>query len=134
MIVADTNIISYLFFPTSFSDSVDTLYQLDSNWTAPFLWKSEFCNVLSLYMRKDIINFEKALQILEKAESLMRNNEFDIPSTHILSLVDESTCSSYDCEFVALAQYLDTKLVTQDKKILREFSSVATSIKDYLAS
>ncbi len=46
MIVADTNIISYLLLPTSFSASVDTLYKTDSHWVAPILWKSEFRNVL----------------------------------------------------------------------------------------
>jgi predicted nucleic acid-binding protein len=35
---------------------------------------------------------------------------------------------AYDCEFVALAQYLNVPLVTADKKILREFPEVATSL------
>jgi len=59
MIVADTNIISYLLLPTSYSDSVDILYKLDPNWVAPLLWKSEFRNVLALYLRKEIITLEK---------------------------------------------------------------------------
>ena len=61
MIVADTNIISYLLLPTTYSDSADELYRKDSNWVASTLWKSEFRNVLVLYLRKKIITLDKAL-------------------------------------------------------------------------
>jgi len=132
MIVADTNIISYLLLPTSFSDSVDALYKIDSHWVAPNLWKSEFRNVLALYLRKELISFEKAIQIQDSAESIMNNNEFNVSSSQVLSLVAKSTCSSYDCEFVSLAQHLNSQLVTQDKKILREFPSCAISISGFL--
>ena len=132
MIVADTNIISYLLLPTSYSDTVDELYKLDSEWVAPTLWKSEFRNVLALYLRKEVITFEKALQILETAESIMAQNEFDVSSAQVLALVEKSNCSSYDCEFIALAQHLNIKLVTQDKKVLREFPSVAIPVVDFI--
>ena len=131
MIVADTNIISYLLMQTPYTEDADKLYQADPIWAAPMLWKSEFRNVLALYLRKGLITFDKALQLQEMAESIMSAHEYDTASTQVLSLVNESTCSSYDCEFVALANYLGVKLVTQDKKLLREFPSVAISLKDY---
>jgi predicted nucleic acid-binding protein len=43
-----------------------------------------------------------------------------------------STCSAYDCEFVALAQELGTVLVTMDKQILRDFPDVAVSIDTFV--
>ena len=132
MIVADTNIISYLLMQTPYTDDADKLYQADPIWAAPMLWKSEFRNVLALYLRKGMITFDKALQLQEMAESIMSAHEYDTASTQILSLVNGSTCSSYDCEFVALANYLGVKLITQDKKLLREFPSVAIGLRDYL--
>ncbi len=134
MIVVDTNIISYFLLPTLYSVSVDAAYKLDSEWAAPLLWKSEFRNVVALYLRKKIINFEKALLLQESAESILIQNEFEVSSSQVLALINESTCSSYDCEFVALAHYLNTPLVTQDKKILKEFPSTAISIADFLSS
>ncbi len=133
MIVADTNIISYFLLPTSFSESVDAVYKIDPHWVAPNLWESEFRNVLALYLGKKLINFEKAIQLNDSAESMMNNNGFRVSSSQVLSLVAKSTCSSYDCEFVSLAQHLDIKLVTQDKKVLGEFPSCAISISDFLA-
>jgi len=134
MIVADTNIISYLLLPTSFSSSVDSLYKIDSHWVAPTLWKSEFRNVLALYLRKKLITFEKAIQLQDSAELMMTDNEYNVTSSQVLSLVTKSTCSAYDCEFISLAQHLNSKLVTQDKKVLREFPSSAISIDKFIAS
>ena len=59
MIIADTNIISYLLLPTIYTDSVEKLYEIDPDWSAPILWKSEFRNVMALYLRKKIITLEE---------------------------------------------------------------------------
>lgn len=131
MIVADTNIISYLLLPTPYSEAADRLYRADPHWMAPVLWKSEFRNVLALYLRKRVISVGKALQLQEMAESVMQNNEFEITSSQVFSLVVKSACSAYDCEYVSLAEYLDCPLVTQDKKLLASFPSVAISIQGF---
>ena len=132
MIVVDTDIISYLLLATPYSDSADKLFSLDSDWIAPTLWKSEFRNVLALYLRKEIISFAKALQLQEMAESIMADNEFDVSSSQILALVNKSHCSAYDCEFIALAKHQNIPLITQDKKILREFPDNAFSIANFI--
>jgi predicted nucleic acid-binding protein len=131
MIVAATNIISYLFLPTVFSEKASKLYQSDPEWAAPLLWRSEFRNVLALYLRKKIITLAEALILQEEAEALMLDREFTVTSVSILSLTNSSTCSAYDCEFVALARQLSVKLVTEDKKILAEFPDVAVSLDQY---
>ena len=132
MIVADTNIISYLFLPTVYSGKASRLYLQDTEWAAPSLWRSEFRNVLALYLRQRILTLAEALAIQEEAESLMADHEFTFTSVQVLTLTDSSNCSAYDCEFVALAKQLSVKLVTEDKKILREFPDVALSLDDFL--
>ena len=57
----------------------------------------------------------------------MRDREFHVNSIQVYSLVDNSDCSSYDCEFVSLAEDLDTRLITMDKQILRSFPERAVS-------
>jgi hypothetical protein len=42
--------------------------------------------------------------------------------------VRSSDCSACDCEFVALAMRLETRLVTLDKKILRAFPGRAVAL------
>lgn len=134
MIVADTNIISYLFLPTVYSERASQLYKIEPQWAAPSLWRSEFRNVLALYLRQKIVTLVEALVLQDEAEALMTDQEFTVTSLQVLTLTDSSTCSAYDCEFVALAKQLSVKLVTQDKKILREFPDVAVSLDNYLVS
>ena len=134
MIIADTNIISYLFLPTIYSERASQLYKIEPEWAAPGLWRSEFRNVLALYLRQKIVTLAEALVLQEEAEALMTDQEFTVTSLQVLTLADSSTCSAYDCEFVALAKQHAVKLVTQDKKILREFPNVAVSLDNYLVS
>ncbi len=132
MIVVDTNIISYLYLFGTHSNQVEQLLITDPHWNAPVLWRSEFRNVLSLYLRKEILTFEEVLTIIQQAEKQLKDNEFEVPSAHIMQLVSTSNCSAYDCEFVALAQYLSVPLITADKKLLREFPHIAKSLNSYL--
>ena len=133
MIVVDTNIISYLYISGERSQQAEQLLSVDSYWNAPLLWRSEFRSVLSQYLRKKILVFDEVLLIIQQAEKLLTDNEFEISSAHIMQLVNSSNCSSYDCEFVALAQHLDVPLITADKKILQEFPIIAQSLNSFFA-
>jgi len=132
MIVVDTNIIAYLYITGDRSNQATELFKADSHWSVPTLWRSEFRNVLSQYLRNDWLSFDDALVIIEQAEILISGNEYQISSTQVMNLVNSSSCSAYDCEFVALAQQLKVPLITADKKLLREFADTAKSLDDYL--
>ena len=133
MIVVDTNIIACLYLPTEYAEYAEELLIKEPVWSVPTLWRSVFRNVLALYLRKNIITFEQVIQIQTEAEALMDGNEFEISSIDVLKVVKDSVCSAYDCEFVALAQNLETRLVTADKKIISEFPNTATSIQLFLS-
>jgi predicted nucleic acid-binding protein len=92
------------------------------------LWRSEFRSVLSQYLRKDLLTFEEVLIILEQAEDLLGDDEYEVPSAHVMQMVNSSSCSAYDCEFVALAGYLGVPLITADQRLLREFPEIAESL------
>ena len=128
MIVVDTNIISYLYISGERSRQVERLLSVDAHLSAPVLWRSEFRNVLGRYLISNYLSFDEVLHIIQQAEQLLSENEYEVPSAHIMQLVNSSKCSAYDCEFVALAQYLGVPLITADKTILREFPRVAKSI------
>lgn len=134
MIVVDTNVIAYLLISGENTQDAETLFEQDSTWLAPILWRSEFRNILILYSRHSYIDFQKALQIMAKAEQLMKGCEFEINSTQVLETSFKSTCSAYDSEFVALAKELGIKLITTDQKILKQFPNETSSIKSYIIS
>lgn len=128
MIVVDSNVLLYLYLPVELTAQAEKLLTTDPEWVAPRLWRSEVRNVLSLYIRKKIITFEQAYRIQTSAETLLADREFDLPSHEVLQLASRSSCSAYDCEFVALAKLLHTKLVTADQQILAQFPETAVSL------
>lgn len=133
MIVVDTNTIAYLYLPTEYTTDVETLLEEDSHWVAPMLWRSEFRNILALYVRKNIIDFDTALQMQAQAEKQLADNEYSVNSTIVLALAKESGCSAYDCEFISIAKSLNSKLVTADKKLITAFPGIAMTARDYLS-
>jgi predicted nucleic acid-binding protein len=131
MIVVDTNIIGYLYLTSERSEQAEKALLLDPEWVAPVLWRSEFRNVLALYIRKGVLTLEEAVRIMEEAISLMQGGEYEVASYQVLQLVAESTCSAYDCEFVALARDLGVPLLTIDRQVLEQFPNDAMSLDEY---
>ncbi len=70
---------------------------------------------------------------MSEAEAMMAGNEYEIDSRSTLELVSKSNCSAYDCEFVSLAISLGVKLVTMDKRILKEFPDISVSLPEYFS-
>jgi len=121
MIVVDSNILAYLYLPGDFTEQTERLLAQDPDWVAPSLWRSEFRNILAGYMRRGTLTFDQAYATQREAEALLSEKEYDIDSFEVLDLVRKSDCSACDCEFVALAMKLQTRLATMDKKLLRNF-------------
>lgn len=128
MIVVDTNVLAYLYLPTNYTAHAEALLQSDPEWAAPILWRSEFRNILAGYLRRRTLSFEAAGAIQAEAEGLLAGNEHMVDSLRVLELVRDSDCSAYDCEFVALAMRLGTKLITMDAKLLRAFPEQAVAL------
>ncbi len=133
MIVADVNLIAYLLLGGPQQSLVARVFEKDPVWAAPLLWRSEFRSVLAAYIRQRDLSVSDALRAHGLAEQLLAGREFAIPTTPVLTLVAASTCSAYDCEYVALAEDLDVKLVTADRQLLRAFAGRAVSPRDFVA-
>ena len=125
MIVVDSNVVAYLYLPGEHTAAAESLLEEEPEWAAPILWRSEFRNILAGYMRRAAITFELAESLQREAESLLEGFEFNVDSATVLELVLDSDCSACDCEFIALARELNTRVVTMDKKLLRAFPEIA---------
>lgn len=132
MIVVDTNIVAYLYLPGEHSAAAEAWLEHDPDWAAPILWRSEFRNILAGYMRRDQLSWQQALALQSEAEGLLKGAEHEVDSIKVLELVRDSACSAYDCEFMALALKLDTKLLTLDRQLLRAFPLHTVSLSSHL--
>ena len=132
MIVVDTNLLVHFYLRSERSELADKAFLKDPEWVAPLLWRSEFLNVLTTCLRKNIVNLELAIEIVGEAELLIESGEYSVGSLDILRLAAQSRCSAYDCEFVALARELNIPLVTTDKQILSDFPETAVHLDEFV--
>ena len=71
------------------------------------------------------MTLSQAQQTMARAEGLCAPYEFALPSDLVLEATSETKLSAYDAEFVVLARHLGVRLVTQDKRMLKEAPDVA---------
>lgn len=134
MIVVDTNVVVYLFIRGERTALARELLRLDNHWVLPPLWRSEFRNAVIQSARQRVISFDDARHIAERAEAMFGSQEIEVDAQPVIDLAAASTCSGYDCEFVALARALGTILVTVDRRILRDFPGVAVALDQYVST
>lgn len=129
MIVVDTNVVAYLLLTGEQTADAERAFAQDPHWVAPVLWRSEFRSVLSLHIRRRLLTADRAFAVMEQAETLLGQQDYNAPSRQVLALIAQSRCSAYDCEFVALANDLETILVTADRRILTDFPNIAVALE-----
>lgn len=129
MIVVDVNVIAYFWIPGEMTACAETALERYPRWVAPFLWRSEFRNILAGYLRRGTLTTAQMAKCLAGAEAQMHGCEYLVPSDHVMRLVGMSTCTAYDCEYAALAEDLNVKLLTSDKQLLTDFPGLTISLK-----
>lgn len=133
MIVVDTNVIAYLVIEGKQTASALNVINIDPEWAAPQLWKSEMRNLLSLYLRNRQMTIDEAVSAMDRSEAVIAGREYDVESSRVLELASHSGCTAYDCEFAYLAEKLNVLLVTADKKLLAAFPDIAFSMEAFTA-
>ena len=127
MIVVDTNVVAELYLGEDEPGIAEQVAIRDPEWAVPLLWRYEFRNVLAGEMRRRRMTLDQAVRLSLLAEKRVRGREFAARSDVVLELVSRTRCSAYDCEFAAVAQWLDVKLVTYDRELLAAFPGIAVS-------
>ena len=130
MIVVDVNVLAYLLIPGKYTKSAEQQLEEDPVWVVPRLWRSELRNVLANYLRTGQMELTDASVVFQKAEELVGAEEYEVETLHVLRLCGESKCSAYDCEYVALAEFLDVKLVTKDGTLAKAFPRRTVLLSD----
>jgi predicted nucleic acid-binding protein len=131
VIVVDTSVVAYLFLPGDHTEAARAALAVDAAWAAPLLWRSEFRNVLALYLREGHLALAAALRVQAAAEGMLAGREYAVDSAAVLRLAATSGRSAYDCEFVALAQALAIPLVTSDRQLLARFPEMTVALSAF---
>jgi len=132
MIVAEVNLVAYLLISGEHTEAASGVLRKDSVWALPYLWRSEFRNILAMHFQHRAMRLSAASLIWDSAASLARHHEYAVDPSAILRLVARQRLTAYDAEYVALAQHLNVPLVTFDRKLQAAAPEVAVSISGFL--
>lgn len=132
MIVADANLLAYLLIPGGHTEAAEKAYELDPDWVAPTLWRSEFLNVLMSAVRARILKPGQADAAWSRAPSvILADQEPDLLDA--LHLAVKRGISGYDAQYVVLAQALGTVVVTVDKPLIHKCPDLVVSLERFAA-
>ena len=131
MIVADTNLISYLLIEGEKTELARKAWARDSDWAMPPLWKSEFLSVLVVAVRAGALDQEQAQLLWRRSRVFTNAIEIEPDGEQVLKIAVERGISAYDAQFVAAATELGVQLVTADKRILSRCPDLATSLEAF---
>jgi len=132
VIVVDTNVIHYCWVRGQYTKVAQAVRRQDPDWHAPILWRSELRNVLTAYLRRELMSREQILGILNAADQALAGGEHIIADELVLDVVMDSRLTAYDAEFVALAGALSVPLVTADKAVLKTFPDRALTMEAFV--
>jgi predicted nucleic acid-binding protein len=132
LIITDANVLLYRILQNPRQPDARALARFDSHWAAPLLWRSEVRSGLVRHMRAGHITIAQADAAIQFAATCLIGGEYAVTDHDVFSLVAQSKCSAYDCEYVALAEEKKTILITEDQALLKAFPQRCRSIKQVI--
>jgi predicted nucleic acid-binding protein len=132
VIVVDANVIHYCWVRGQNTEVAQAVRRKDPDWHAPILWRSELRNVLTAYLRRRLMSRIQIADILRTADRAFVESEHIVGDGLVLDVVESSTLTAYDAEFVALAGALSVPLVTADKVVLKAFPDRALTMEAFI--
>ena len=133
MFLVDTNIIAPLFVRSALSDAVQKLHGRDPVWrTEPFAL-IELSNVLATYERAGYVTSGTAHDCLGRAATFLHPHFFSVTHEAALEVAFRHRTTAYDARFLAVAEQLGARLVTEDARLRAAAPALTQSLAEALA-
>jgi predicted nucleic acid-binding protein len=116
MVVVDTNVLVYLLIESDRTKEAQALFAKDSDWRSDAFLLVEFSNVLTTYRRMGALSGQQSESLLAEAARHVREL-LNVPNLQALRCAERFAVSAYDARFLAAADTLGVKLVTEDAKL-----------------
>lgn len=132
MLVVDTNVVAYLLIAGDATKQAQALWQVDPDWCSEPFFRIEFSNLLATQARAKALTVAQALSLLERAQSLVKATA-EVAHADALRLAAAFGVSAYDARFLAVAQSLGSRLVTEDSRLRKAAPTLTQSLAEALA-
>ena len=133
MVVVDTNVLAYLLVEGDRTTEAQALFARDSDWRSEAFLLVEFSNVLATYRRMGALSGRQTESLLAEAARRMREL-LNVPNLQALRCAERFAVSAYDARFLAVADTLGAKLVTEDTKLRAAAPDLTRSLAQALAA
>jgi predicted nucleic acid-binding protein len=134
MLLVDTNIIAPLYVRSARSPAVAELFAHDPVWRTEPLALIELSNVLITYERARYITAVTARDCLKRAAAFLQPHLFRVSHQAALDAALRYGTTAYDARFLALAQELRMRLVTEDARLRAAAPALTQSLAGALAA
>ena len=134
MVLIDTNILAYLLIDGEQTEAARRLRRSDPDWRSEAFIMAEFTNVLVRYTLAKRITLALAQDVLEKAGTLLDGKLGRISHAQVLTTAARHRVTAYDARFLALAQRVGLRLVTEDNKLRTAAPALTQSLAEALAT
>jgi predicted nucleic acid-binding protein len=116
LVVVDTNILAYLLIAGDHTREAQALFAQDPDWRSEAFVHVEFSNILATYQRMGDLSRAQVERLLNEAETRL-HSVVNLPQIAALRTALQFAVSTYDARFLATAENLGKRLVTEDAKL-----------------
>jgi predicted nucleic acid-binding protein len=134
VLIIDTNVVAYLLIEGDYTAAARSLHRRDDDWRSEAFVMVEFTNVLTASIAAGRMDLVLAQRFLADATSLLQGKLTSIPHDPVVSLAVQYRVTAYDARFLALAQQLGSRLVTEDVKLRAAAPALTQSLAEALAA
>ena len=118
MIVADANVLTYLLIPQPLTKKAERARSKEKIRVVPQVLPHELLSVVMKYVRAGQISVDEASRTFRRGLAMVEVSIIRIDPSAVLRLAERSGCSTYDCQYVWLANDLGLPLLTEDREVL----------------
>ena len=134
MVLVDTNVIAPLYVRSARTEAVEELFARDAVWRTEPLALIELSNMLITYERSRYITAATARDCLNRAAAFLQPQLFRVSHQAALEAALDYRVPAYDARFLALADQLGIRLITEDARLRAAASALTQSLAEVLAT
>ena len=134
MVLVDTNVIAPLYVRSARTEAVEELFARDAVWRTEPLALIELSNMLITYERSRYITAATARDCLNRAAAFLQPHLFRVSHQAALEAALDYRVTAYDARFLALADQLGIRLITEDARLRAAAPALTQSLAEVLAT
>lgn len=133
MLLVDTNVVAYLLIEGDHTAAAQALHSRDPDWRSESFLLVEFTNILASCIATKRMTLPLARDLLRKASELLDGKLGRIPHDAALTMAARHRVSTYDARFLALADQLGRRLITEDARLRAAAPGLTRSVAEALS-